>query len=250
MQHKTRHEAYLAFVDFIRKESQHERRAVNQRMLSVLLWCFVFPAVATGILLGLARLGVVPSAVRFYGEWLFLVFPISYSIYFLTAEVLHDVPTAFRQGGMVASLRQCQTEGAWRERVVETMRRQLGASKDGASKEEWLWIVSSFRMDLATMKYRTRFLTALAGAVFFIITKGLDMLGDEPENVTWIRDQVMGWVEITPSEGSQWAGLVLFLVLLYLSGSQNYTSLSRYLNCAELALQEDHPEVFLNHRTD
>jgi hypothetical protein len=33
-------------------------------------------------------------------------------------------------------------------------------------------------------------------------------------------------------------GLGLFLVLLYLSGSQNYASLKRYLICAELVVLE------------
>ncbi len=238
MEHKTRHEAYQAFVQFIRRESQAERSVVNRRMFSVFLWCFAFPAVLSAILLVLVRVGIVPFRARLYFEWLFLVFPVSYSLYFLASEGLRDLPDVFRQGGLSAILRQCDTEGAWREKMVEKLRMTVHASH-----EEWQWIVSSFRMDIDTMRYRTRFLTALAGAVFFIITQGLDVMTGEEQKVTYVKDQALGWIEISPSDTAQWAGLILFLVLLYLSGSQSQKALSRYLNCAELALQDGFPEA-------
>lgn len=236
MIHKSRHEAYQSFVEFVRNQSQQERNAVNRRMLSVLLWCFVIPAILSALTVVLVRFGVLPFRARMYVEWIFLVFPISYSVYFLSSEVLRDLPLVIRQGGIAANLRQCETDGAWRERVVDALRRTVHASR-----EEWRWIHSSFRIDLETMRYRTRFLTALAGAVFFIITQGLDLLTEEEPKVTWVKDPQFGWMEMGGSDLAQWAGLILFLVLLYLSGSQNHNSLARYLNCAELAMDESFP---------
>jgi len=233
MVHKTRQEAYHAFIELVLSDSQQERTAVNRKMLSVLLWCFVFPAVLSGILLVLVRQGIVPFRARVYTDWLFLIFPISYSLYFLTSEVLRDLPGAFRRGGIASNLRQCQTEGAWRERVVELIRRTIQPSR-----EDWRWISASFKMDIERFRYRTRFVTALAGAVFFMITQGLDMLSEDEGRVTLVKDPNLGWVELSPSDTTQWAGLILFLVLLYLSGSQTTQSLVRYLDCAELGLQD------------
>ena len=76
-------------------------------------------------------------------------------------------------------------------------------------------------------------MTALAGAVFYLILQGVDLLGDEPPQVAWMKSP-MGWIEVSQNDFSQFIGLGLFLVLFYLSGSQTFHSLSRYLNCAEL----------------
>jgi len=94
--------------------------------------------------------------------------------------------------------------------------------------------VASFRTDLANMLQRTKYLTALAGAVFFLILQGIDSLG-EPESI--VRNPMILWTEA--SNGiSQLMALALFLVLLYLSGSQTYQSLTRYLQSAELVVLE------------
>jgi hypothetical protein len=94
-------------------------------------------------------------------------------------------------------------------------------------------------MDLQAMEYRTKYLTALAGAVFFLIMQGIDSLTDGEGKVTWVKSSVLGWVETSSSDLSQFVGLALFLVLLYLSGSQTYQSLKRYLNCIELLARKD-----------
>jgi hypothetical protein len=103
-----------------------------------------------------------------------------------------------------------------------------------ASADEWDWIIANFKMDLRSMEYRTKYLTALAGAVFFLLMQGIDSIVDGEGKSTWVRTATLGWIETSSSDLSQFVGLALFLVLLYLSGSQTYHSLRRYLDCAEL----------------
>jgi hypothetical protein len=233
MQNHSRQELYRAFIEFIRNDSQRERSAVNRRMLGVALWCFVLPTLVALSVLLLVKWNVLPPRARGFLDWLVLVFPVTYSVYFLSSEVLREVPAAFRRGGIANTLGQSLKEGEWRERVCEGMRRSLHASGD-----DWTWLTASFRMDLDSLQYRNRYLTALGGAVFFLIMQGIDSITDT-DKTTWIRDSVLGWVEAASySDLSQYVGLALFLVLLYLSGSQNYHSLQRYMHCAELLALE------------
>lgn len=233
MQARSRDELYRAFLDFIGAEIQRERHKVNRRMFSVFLWCFLVPAVVTASAMLLAKLHVLPGSARGYAGWLILIFPILYSLYVLSSEVLVEVPNAFRRGGMANTLNFAVRESEWRGRTWQEMRRLLGPTSD-----EWDFIIFSFRTDLEQLQNRVRYLTALAGAVFYLVMQGLDsMTGTEP-SATFIKHPVLGWMEASDGDSMQYVGLALFLILLYLSGNQTYLSLRRYLVCAELAARE------------
>jgi hypothetical protein len=224
-------ETYRAFLEFVGNDVQRERHRANRRMLSVFLWCFLVPAIMTVIILLLVKIGWLPRRARANVDWLILIFPVLYSVYILGSEVLTGIPSIFRRGGLATSLKQAQTEGEWRDRACETLRSQCSFSLS-----EWEWVIQSFRIDLEKMMNRTKYLTALAGAVFFLVMQGIDSLTDAPE--TAIRNPLMLWLEA--SNGiSQLMALALFLVLLYLSGNQTYHSLLRYLNCAELVVLQN-----------
>jgi hypothetical protein len=231
MQGKSHQEVYQAFIDFITSDIQRERSRTNRRMMSVFLWCFLIPALSSITVLILVKMRILPRSARNNLDWVVLVLPVLYSLYILGSEVLLHTPAILRRGGGALTLEQSVREGAWRQNIVDTMERSLGATAD-----EWQWVVTSFRMDLKAMQYRTKFLTALAGSVFFLIMQGIDSLTDGEGKVTWVKSAVLGWIETSGSDISQFVGLSLFLVLLYLSGSQTYQSMTRYGNCAELIL--------------
>jgi hypothetical protein len=222
-------EVYRKFLDQVGENIQRERRLTNRKMFSVFLWCFLLPALVSVVVLFLIKARIFPVGARSYLDWLPLVFPVFYSLYVLGAEVISGIPQIFRKGGQVATLAQAALEGEWRDRVCA----ELQGAVSGRA-EEWLWIVASLRIDLANLRYRTKYLTALAGAVFFLIMEGIDTLGGDEGKLVWIRNPLTGTLESAPSDLSQFVGLALFLVLLYLSGNQTYHSLSRYLSCAEL----------------
>jgi hypothetical protein len=230
MQGKTRQELYRAFIEFITNDIQLERHQVNRRMLSVFFWCFLLPALLSITLLILIKVRILPSRVRNYLDWIVLVLPVIYSLHFLSSEVLAQIPARFRRGGGAGALQQSLKEGAWREQTCESMEKALTAST-----EDWDWIIASFEMDLQAMDYRAKYLTALAGAVFFLLMQGIDSLSDTEGKVTWVKSTALGgWVQTSTNDVSQFVGLGLFLILLYLSGSQTYQSFRRYLNCAVL----------------
>ncbi len=229
MQGKTRFELYKTFIEFVAHDIQRQRHQVNRKMFSVFFWCFLLPVLISLVVLVLVKLKVFPRNARNHIDWLVLVLPVLYSLYFLGSEVLMQVPAAFKKGGMANTLGQALKEGEWRDQVAEGLSRVLGASV-----QEWEWIVANFRMDLQAMQYRARYLTALAGAVFFLLMQGIDSIADDDRKTFWMKPTFVGWVDATTADLSQYVGLALFLVLLYLSGSQIYHNLSRYLNCAEL----------------
>jgi len=222
-------EAYRAFLEFVGGDVQRERSRSNRRMFSVFLWCFLMPVAISIVGLLLIKVGVFPRKARTNLDWLILVFPVLYSLYILSSEVLTGIPSMFKKGGLAGSLKQAAQDGEWRERVCDSM-----VSSLHFSEHEWEWIVKSFRIDLENMRHRTKYLTVLAGAVFFLVMQGIDSLGDNTESI-WLKNPMMGWVEAT-NDISQLMALALFLVLLYLSGNQTYHSLSRYLNTTELAV--------------
>ncbi|MEK6704636.1 MAG: hypothetical protein AABZ06_02505 [Bdellovibrionota bacterium] len=228
MHNRSERETYDTFIDFVGKDIQHERSNVNKRMFMVFIWCFVLPVFFSFSLLVLINTGALPKMARGYLDWVLLLFPVVYGCYFFSSEVLVHIPLALRRGGAVTTLNQFKQEAAWRERVCEEMKRIIGIKI-----KEWIWVCSNFEIDLKRMRQRTAYLTALAGAVFFLILQGIDALGDEPNHVSWVRAP-WGWVEATSNDLYQFAGLVLFLVLFYLSGLQMYHSLARYLNCARM----------------
>ncbi len=232
MQTRSRQELYQSFIEFVASDIQRERHLVNRRMISVFVWCFLMPAIISLTLLILVKLKVFSPKARSHIDWIVLVLPVVYSLYILGSEVLAQVPAAFKKGGMATTLGQSVREGEWRDRVVESMGKSVVATP-----KEWVWIIMSFKIDLESMQYRTRYLTALAGAVFFLLMQGIDSLDGEGK-VTFVKTSMMGWVETTAGDLTQFVGLALFLILLYLSGSQTNNSLKRYLHCAELLAQK------------
>lgn len=227
-------EQYRAFIDFVRAETQRERKSVNRRMWNVFFWCFLLPAALSITLLLMVKFNLLPRRVRSYLDWLVLVFPLFYTLYVLSSEVLRELPMAFRRGGLDSVLRTAANEGDWRFQVCEGMRKNIHTDVLG-----WQWIATSFKSDLERVKQRAGYLTALAGAVFFFIMEGIDsLLNTDNQKVTWVKDSVLGWIETSSSDLSQFVGLGLFLVLLYLAGSQPYYLLQRYLTCAELILAD------------
>lgn len=229
---RTREELYQSFIDFVGNDIQRERRHANRRMIYVFIWCFFLPAVFSATILLLIRFQIFPRWAKSYADSLILVFPVLYSLYILSFEVLAEIPSVFRRGGIVTTLSHAAKEGQWRRRICDGIQSGIPATA-----EEWKWVVTSFRMDLNGLKQRTGHMTALAGAVFFLIMHGIDSLGDttvprQPPT----PNMVLGWVEAANNDISQMVALALFLGLFYLSGSQTYYSLNRYMNCAELVL--------------
>jgi len=225
------HDLYRELIEFVRADVQSERHQVNRRMFSVFFWCFLIPAIASVGVLLLIKFHILPRRARGFLDWMALIFPISYSLYILSSEVLAQVPAVFRRGGTSNVLGQSLRDTEWRERVCEAMQKSVNAAP-----EDWRWLVASLRIDLAAIQYRTRYLTALAGAVFFLLMQGIDTLGEVTSDTppVWGKNPIMGWIESSSNDFSQLVGLSLFLLLLYLSGNQTYHSLMRYLNCAEL----------------
>lgn len=232
MQYRSRQDLYHIFIQYIRTEAQRERHIANRRMFSVFLWCFLLPVVVSFTLVLLIKFHALPRSAKGYLDWLVLIFPLAYSLYFLGSEVIAEIPGAFRQGGMAITLGQPIKESEWREKVCEGFKKAVEATP-----AQWKWVISSFRIDLGAMQYRNRYLTALSGVVFFLIMQGIDWVTGEEMKVTWFKDSTRGWVEAAP-DYSQFIGLGIFLVLLYLSGSQTHHTLQRYLNCAELIVKE------------
>lgn len=229
---KTRSELYREFLEFIREDIQRERHQAHRRMLSAFFWCFLLPVALSASILALIRIGWLPRSTRAQLDWVLLIFPVIYTLYVLGSEVMSQIPAAFRKGGLASSLNPSLKELEWRTRVTGAMRDSI-QSPGGISRDDWAWVAQSFRIDLRAMNYRTGYLTALAGAVFFLIMQGIDTLGGE-EKVTWVKSPFTGWVETGTSDFSQFVGLGLFLMLLYLSGNQTQRAVARYLDCVEL----------------
>ena len=233
MNGKSRQELYGEFMDFVKNYNQRERYLVNQRMLSVFFWCFFLPALISATLYLLVTYKVLPHSVKTHLDMVILIFPVLYSLYFLGSQVLADVPAAFRRGSIATTLGQSLKESIWRDDVCKGLAKSVHARPD-----DWKWIASSFRMDLKRLQYRNGYLTVLAGAVFFLIMQGIDYLTDDVNKVTLVKEPLLGWVEMSNNNLTQFVGLGLFLILLYLSGTQTRDRLQRYLDCAELMVLE------------
>ena len=230
---------YREFVDYVQTDIQRERRAANRRMFSVFFWSFLVPAVTSAVLIVLIKLGVLPRRMNRYIDWLIVVFPIAYALYILSFDVLREAPNTFRRGGLAAMLGKALDEEKWRARVCEAFKQKQRALSEEKRIEGWKWVIRNFRIDLQNLQNRTRYLTALAGAVFFLIFQGIDAF-DSPHHdaLAWSTSSIMGWFESSSSSLTQFVGLGIFLMLLYVSGNQAYISLFRYLQCAELVIED------------
>ncbi|MGK5090029.1 hypothetical protein WDW86_20960 [Bdellovibrionota bacterium FG-2] len=221
---------YTQFMDFIRVDIQRERKLVHRKLFGAFLWCFLLPAGLSILVILLGKTGWMPRAKRISLDWFVLVFPVAYSLYVLGSDVIRELPAAFKQGGVATSLGQAIREAEWRKTVCAEFRRKLQFSS-----QEWRWVIQSFEIDLDNMRSRTKYLTALGGAVFFLLLQGVDWLTEAEGKVSWIKSPV-GWVETAGNDLPQLIALVFFLVLLYLSGNQTYRALLRYLNAAKLMI--------------
>lgn len=221
-----RRSIYRRYLEFIQASHQKDRLDVSRRMRSVFVWCFLAPVVTDVLVIVLVNLGILPRAFRGYQEWILLIFPVIYSLYFLGSQVLSGVPAAFRRGGIGVNLGQAAREAEGRVDVCTAMEKELVWPED-----DWQWVIANADEDLERMQMRTRHLTALAGAVFFLLMQGIDSLTNE-------NSFTVPAVDPTATTSSQWIGLALFLLLLYLSGQQTAQSLRRYLTCARLVVKQ------------
>ena len=231
MKQKSQQQLYRDFLDFITMDLQQERHQTHRRMFHVFFFCFFLPLLVSVASFSLIKFKIISIRYKAYIEWSILVLPICYSVYVLSFEVLSTIPYAVRRGGLAASLKKAGEEGQWREKVCGDMLKMVSSEK-----KDWPWIAQSFAMDVQVMFARTRHLTVLAGAVFFLIMQGIDLLGSAEEPIRWVKTAETGtWFETSSFGGlSQFVGLALFLVLLYLSGNQAHQFLMRYLYCAQL----------------
>jgi hypothetical protein len=188
------------------------------------------PALVSLLLLLLIKAGLAPRSYSRYVEWMGLILPILDAVYVIASSVLNGMSSVFRWGGIANTLNQSYKDAEWRDRVCHEMRTHVRADY-----QTWGWIVANFKIDLDAIHHRAKYLTALAGAVFFLLMQGLDSLGPDQEMVG-MHQTLQGWFESSMNNLTQFVGLGLFLVLLYLSANQSFASLSRYLNCAELVL--------------
>ncbi len=234
MQHEEKnrdeYQSYVQFLSFIRVDIQRERKAVNRKLFGVFFWCFALPAGLSILVLFLGKTGLVPRMKRISLDWFVLAFPVAYSLFILGSDVLRELPAAFKQGGVATSLGQAIREAEWRKGVCAAFDRKLKFSSG-----DWQWVIQSFETDLDNMRSRTKYLTALGGAVFFLLLQGVDWLTEPEGKVSWIKSP-LGWVETAGNDLPQFIALAFFLILLYLSGNQTYRSLLRYLNAAKLMI--------------
>lgn len=232
-----RAEFYRNFIKYVRIDLQSERMRLHRRMFSAFFWCFFMPVFTAALILVLVRIHAFPRQWGNHLDWLIVVFPVFYAVYVLSSDVLRDLPATIRRGGMSSTLSRAIEEEEWRARVCGEIRRAVAEHPASRDRSAWRWLVKSFRIDLQNLQHRTRYLTALAGAVFFLLMQGIDALYETPgDAVTWQSISLLSWVEASSKTVSQFVGLCFFLVLFYLSGSQSFYSLLRYLNCAELIL--------------
>ena len=120
-----RRSAYRSYLEFVQSVHQKDRLDVNRRMRSVFLWCFLAPVVTVALVIVLVNYRVLPRVFRSYQDWILLIFPVLYSLYFLGSQVLSGIPEAFRRGGFGVTLGQgfllARPAGAdaWRAPVIE-----------------------------------------------------------------------------------------------------------------------------------
>ncbi|MCM0606740.1 MAG: hypothetical protein KA715_11690 [Xanthomonadaceae bacterium] len=232
---KDKLDLYTKFLKFIQDDSQKDRMQVHQQMFSTLLWCFLIPVILSAMILFMVKMGFFPQKAKSLADVALLIFPLLYSAYFLGSQVLVDVPHLFKKGGLSMSLRQTLKEGKWRTDTTQRMGKSISASR-----AEWAWVVDNFKMDLRILLGRTRFLIALGGALFFLLSQSFEIVDHSAALSSSLNGLPVGaelFVRLFryfSTEISAAISLALFLVLLYLTGTQLYHSLHRYLDCAEL----------------
>jgi hypothetical protein len=205
-------------------------------MKSVFLWCFIAPMISVLFVAAARRWGWTDRLPRGYGEWVVLFFPVAYSIFVFGSEMLRGLPNIFRRGGAANVLQHSVEEVKWRQDVCEQLRARVHASAG-----DWSWIHTNFRMELQAMRYRNRYLVILAGAVFFLILEGVEVIGPSGalDAGAVSPSTFFHFMNAAIDEISRVIALGFVLVLLYLSGTQLQSNLERFLNSVELLVEED-----------
>src|SRR5690606_1591556 len=129
---------YDKFLHFVKEHAHKERQTVNRRLFSVLFWCFLIPTFLVIALSLLVEMNVLSWRFKNYLDWIILIFPVTYLLYYLSAEVLRDIPAAFRRGPMASVLDQAGNQGRWREEICRGMKEAVG----GGSRE-WEWVAEN-----------------------------------------------------------------------------------------------------------
>jgi hypothetical protein len=240
MQRFSKNELYAEFLGFLAKEMQRERYSVNRRVFSVLFWCILLPVMIFSVLFLFVLLGWIPFFIRSYLGWIILLFPILYTMRFLGLGFLKELPKIFKKNGGSVLLGQMQEKGKWRVSVCDELQTKLGLRGF-----EWRWLKINFEKDLDQMQARSRYLTVLVGAVLFLMIGVLDSVGrqDAPADFLSSAESFYLWFQSIGGDLQQFIGLVLFLVLFYLSDSQMQQFLRRYLDCLELLSIESEQKV-------
>jgi hypothetical protein len=235
---------YRDFIEYVGADLKKVRMQLHRRMLLAFLWCFIMPVLTAILVMVLVKFHVFPKNWGRHLDWLIVAFPVIFSIFILSSDVLKDLPSIMRRGGLSSALSRALQEETWRTRVCSEMRVAMTAHEASRQTTGWNWLVRTFRIDLQNMQYRTRYITALAGAVFFLLMQGIDALDEaSPMAPTWQSTSLLSWAESSSNHVAQAVGLAFFLVLFYVSGSQAYYTLIRYLQCAELILLELDPTI-------
>ncbi len=209
---------YVEFMRFVQAHNNRDRLVVSRKLFSFVLWCFIAPAIVSVLIIVLANSSVIPKSARSYLDWVMLVFPVLYSLYFVGAQLLSGVPKVYREGGFAQSLAQVLSEYGWRVGVLKEFN-----PTPAWTTEDWDWVTRNLEIDISRLQARARYLTGLAGSVFFLIMQGIDALTLDAQSAA-----------ATDSGPAQWVGLALFLTLFYISSLQTPQNLQRYLSTARL----------------
>lgn len=203
---------------FIQAHNNRDRLIVSRKLFSFVLWCFIAPASVSVLIIVLSNSNVIPKSSRSYLDGVMLVFPVLYSLYFVGAQLLSGVPKVYREGGFAQSLGQALSEYGWRVGVLKEFK-----PTPPWDSADWDWVIRNLEIDIARLETRARYLTGLAGSVFFLIMQGIDALT--------VDSSVQNAGDSGPA---QWVGLALFLTLFYISSLQTPQNLQRYLSSARL----------------
>lgn len=209
---------YVEFMKFIQAHNNRDRLIVSRKLFSFVLWCFIAPALVSVLIIVLSNSGVIPKSSRAYLDGVMLVFPVLYSLYFVGVQLLSGVPKVYREGGFAQSLGQALTEYSWRVSVLKEFK-----PTPAWSKTDWSWVIQNLEIDIHRLETRAKYLTGLAGSVFFLIMQGIDALTMDAQSFA-----------LADSGPAQWVGLALFLTLFYISSLHTPQNLQRYLSAARL----------------
>lgn len=218
---------FKMLAEWIQTDLQSDRKAMNKKILNVVLWCLGYPTLLVVLLLLIRRLNF------FYLDRYFdyiVFFPPAIYIIISIWPMLREVPTVFKKGGISAHLDETTQEIKWREARTSKMIQDLKLNP-----LEWQQIQFHLKNEIERFREQNRYMTILTGSVLFLLFQFLDLGNPDPAFVYSKNPQSLAafWV----NQFSQWSvqvfSLIIFVVLFYLSGTQSQRILSRYLVCID-----------------